>query len=224
MNTRFVKTSCLCLGLLSILVLCSCGGNTTANTSGTADVTASKTTLAADAALGSTQQTSDALTTTDAKITKVDESDVLTTTDKEITKADEKEDSKNLNTPDGITVYDHGTSRSPTSDTVSELIKAVNKHLNDDTLYYTKLYVSADTVNEIQNNQSCVELRYDTEQILETSKMSGAPDEFSFSKILLCLSGEHSANIFFYNDNAYQSGTVKISGGSFCDEILGIVQ
>ncbi len=208
MHIRFIKTTCLCLGLLSVLVLSSCGGNTDTTTSGTAGSTASKTTSAAGTTSGATQQ----------------KTDVPTTTDGQTTTPDKKQDSKILSTPNVITAYDHGVSCSLTSDTVSKLVETVNKHLTADTCYYTKLYVSADTIKEIQKDQTCVELSYHSEQVLKTSKMSGAPDKFSFSKILICLSGEHSANIFFYSDDAYQSGTLKLSGDSFCSEILKIIQ
>lgn len=125
-----------------------------------------------------------------------------------------------ISTPEKITFYSEGKENSLSSSIVEDVVEEINEELTENYFSQLKLAVTSQMIENCKKNNTCVELQFDSLQVLHENCDCIEPHPYYFEKILIVLDGDYKGVLFFEKDGQYQNGPIKFSQSDIAEDIL----
>ncbi len=129
--------------------------------------------------------------------------------------------------PEQIIFYHNGKPQTIAKDNVmcDEVIKIINKSTKNDKWGILKLAIEEGYIEEIKNENLCIEIYYNDMQVLSGFR-GHTLNEYNFERLLIVLDkNSHGLDntIFFFKDGKYQHGPIRAYSSDLSQEVLAYI-
>ncbi|MBE6784032.1 MAG: hypothetical protein E7536_08475 [Ruminococcaceae bacterium] len=125
-----------------------------------------------------------------------------------------------LKAPANAMFYSDGNQQTLTAEMSLDVIEEINEEITENYFSQLKLAVRNEDIEKLKANNYCVELQYNSQQVLHENCDCIEPHAYYFEKVFIVLDGDYEGVFFFEKDGQYQNGPIKFYQSDIAEDIL----